>query len=240
MARSGVRPGRGRCRRRARAPLPLVEKLLIDRRAAADAADEEAAEAEVCAPSTLVSLPVDDVYRHAAFAVGPSDVVVDLGAGVGLPGARAVAVHGAKGAVGIELSATRVAQGCAALRRLAATLAAELPPEEAAEDDDDEGKIELRVGDVREADVGGASRVLLFATCFPRPMAAALQRRLAEELPDDARVFAVEARGWRDGLAVGGGGGGGAAARRLERVRGGDVLEADDDVAERVWRVVSG
>ena len=70
-------------------------------------------------------------------------------------------------------------------------------------------------------------------------MAAALQRRLAEELPDDARVFAVEARGWRDGLAVGGGGGG-AAARRLERVRGGDVLEADDDVAERVWRVVSG
>ena len=222
----------------ARAPLPLVEKLLIDRRAAADAADEEAAEAEVCAPSTLVSLPVDDVYRHAAFAVGPSDVVIDLGAGVGLPGARAVAVHGAKGAVGIELSATRVAQGCAALRRLAATLAAELPPEVAAEDDDDEGKIELRVGDVRDADVGGASRVLLFATCFPRPMAAALQRRLAEELPDDARVFAVEARGWRDGLAVGGGGDG-AAARRLERVRGGDVLEADD-VAERVWRVVSG
>ena len=164
--------------------------------------------------------------------------MIDLGAGVGLPGARAVAVHGAKGAVGIELSATRVAQGCAALRRLAATLAAELPPEVAeVEEDEDEGKIELRVGDVRDADVGGASRVLLFATCFPRPMAAALQRHLAEELPDDARVFAVEARGWRDGLAVGGGGDG-AAARRLERVRGGDVLAEDDDVAERVWRVV--
>ena len=157
--------------------------------------------------------PVDDVYRHAAFAVGPSDVVVDLGAGVGLP-ARAPSPSTARRARWASSSGDARRAGCAALRRLAATLAAALPPEEAEEEDDDEGKIELRVGDVRDADVGGASRVLLFATCFPRPMAAALQRRLAEELPDDARVFAVEAKGWRDGLAVGGGNGGGAAARR--------------------------
>ena len=58
--------------------------------------------------------------------------------------------------------------------------------------------LELRVGDARVEPFGAAtSRVLFYATCFPRSLSEMLQRRLASELPAGARVLAAGARGWQ-------------------------------------------
>lgn len=41
-----------------------------------------------------LEMPVDSIYTHPSFALGQSDTLVDLGAGVGKPSALAVLVSG--------------------------------------------------------------------------------------------------------------------------------------------------
>ena len=184
--------------------LPAEERLALDGQIQDAFAVQEA---DVpCRPSTYGELPADDIYRHPAFALSSSDHVLDLGAGDGKLVTTAVLLHGAASGLGIELAASRVADGCAALERLAAALQrAEQSPRwqlGAAGRSFDAWRgsaptVELRVGDARTADFGRATtRALLYATCFPLDLAAALQHRLAAELPAGARVLAAGARGW--------------------------------------------
>merc|ERR1712224_907821 len=55
--------------------------------------------------------------------------------------------------------------------------------------------IELRLGDVVEADLSEATRIVMFATCFPARVSEVLQYRMAEQLPDGARVFVAGSQG---------------------------------------------
>jgi len=192
------------------AELPAEERLALDGHQDPFGGTHPAADAP-CRPSTYGELPVD-VVGHPSFALSSSDKggspdhVLDLGAGDGKLVTTAVLLHGAASGLGIELAASRVADGCAALERLVAALkVAEQSPRwqlaAAGRSFDAWGgaapTVELRVGDARTADFGRATtRVLMYATCFPLDLATALQHRLAAELPAGARVLAAGARGW--------------------------------------------
>mmetsp|Transcript_14881 Transcript_14881/g.42706 ORF Transcript_14881/g.42706 Transcript_14881/m.42706 type:complete len:278 (+) Transcript_14881:36-869(+) len=200
--------------------LPLNEAQQINAPALANA------NASSCLPSTYVPLPVDEVLSHPGFG-GMGAVVHDLGAGLGRPTLRAVLLHGASAGVGVELSSTRWREGCSALRTLGRRLAgaAERPR------DRPTARVELRLGDALLADVSGATRVLLFATCFPAEVVQTLQRKLLEELPDGARVFCAGSRGlWASRLEAEATAG---RHRRRAMLRG----DPDDDILQRVWTV---
>ncbi len=188
---------------RKRSELPLHERQLLDGQFDAFSGDEH-----VCAPSTYAALPAASIFRHVSFGITAADHVLDIGAGDGLLGATAVLQFGAASATGIELSASRVADGCAALARLSGSIRAAPPSPEPLTAP--ERFIELRVGDARTASFGAEapSRVVMYATCFPRDLSVALQVRLASELEVGARVLAAGARGWQAKLhAVHRGGG---------------------------------
>tara|TARA_B100000795_G_scaffold252947_1_gene222837 strand:+ start:75 stop:740 length:666 start_codon:yes stop_codon:yes gene_type:complete len=175
--------------------LPLAERMVLD---AQHVIEEELP----CAPSTYGTLPTD-MFSDPAFwdpAHTADAHVLDIGAGDGQLITTAVLVHGASSAVGIEMAGARVADGCAALERLATALSglhAESAPhwplsatatEVPQQSSNPPRTIELRVGDARTEPFGRAtSHVLLYATCFPLALAQALQRRLAAELPVGAR-----------------------------------------------------
>eukprot|EP00320_Phaeocystis_rex_P003751 CAMPEP_0119065892 /NCGR_PEP_ID=MMETSP1178-20130426/8598_1 /TAXON_ID=33656 /ORGANISM="unid sp, Strain CCMP2000" /LENGTH=273 /DNA_ID=CAMNT_0007047451 /DNA_START=81 /DNA_END=899 /DNA_ORIENTATION=+ len=191
--------------------LPLAERMVLNAQHDALSAQEE----PPCAPSTYGTLPAD-IFSDPAFwdpALAADAHVLDIGAGDGHLIATAVLVHGASSAYGIEMSGARVADGCAALERLAAALgglraqsAPHWPLSAAATEHVREApprKIELRVGDARTEPFGRAtSHVMIYATCFPRGLAQLLQRRLAAELPVGARVLAAGADGWDARLAA--------------------------------------
>ena len=180
--------------------LPRAERMVLDAQHDALSSEEELP----CAPSTYGTLPTD-MFSDPAFwdpALTADAQVLDIGAGDGQLIATAVLVHGAFSAVGIEMAGARVADGCAALERLATALsglrAASAPHwplsaaaiEQPQQSSNPPRTIELRVGDARTAPFGRAtSHVLLYATCFPLALAQALQRRLAAELPVGARVL---------------------------------------------------
>jgi len=192
--------------------LPLLERMAIDaasaERMAIDAASAVALPAEPpphCSPATYVSLPTDSIFEHASFGLGSNDTLYDLGAGEGLPGVRAVLLHGAARAVGVELSSSRVESGCSILRHLATGLAdadAGAGANAGADADDAasasaSAAVVLRRGDIRDVpELGEATRVLFFGTCFPRELSRSVREQLEARLPLHARVFAVQARGW--------------------------------------------
>lgn len=199
--------------------------------------DEEAQQINVgheagCAPSTYVSMPVDDIYWHPGFAVGPGSRVLDLGAGPGRPTMRAVLFHGAEVGLGVELSRTRVRAGCLALSKLSELLS---DPSQRPRDLSG-GKIELRIGDVLTAHVASATHVVIFATCFPPNVTTSLQDKLLQELPEGARIFLAGDKGhWRSGLA-------GTHDRRGWQMLQSSAADGDgeDDILKRLWRVSSG
>jgi len=180
---------------RKRSEMPLHERLLLDSQH-----DVLAGEDLPCSPSTYAALPADSIFSSPLFSLTRGvDRVLDIGAGDGLIGATAVLRYGAASAFGVELSEARVADGCAAMERLASALAAlprEPPPT------DSSSVIELRVGDARTASYGSLvpTRALMYATCYPRSLAVSLQQRLATELPIGARVLAAGVRGWETSL----------------------------------------
>jgi hypothetical protein len=163
------------------ADLPLAERMALDAQL-----DGLIATAELpCRPSTSGTLP-DEIFTDPALGLGGDDHLLDIGAGDGRLGATAVLVHGVASASGIEMAAARVADGCRALQRLATKLnaAAEVAPFSTTS----AGRwaaatqtLELRVGDARTAPFGAATtRVLTYATCFPRSLA---QARAARKKP---------------------------------------------------------
>jgi hypothetical protein len=184
--------------------LPLAERIVLDAQHDALSSEEELP----CAPSTYGTLPTE-MFSDPAFwdpALAADAHVLDIGAGDGQLIATAVLVHGASSAVGLEMAGARVADGCAALERLAtalsglraaavATTAPQWPLSAAAiarpqQSSNPPRTVELRVADARTAPFGRAtSHVLLYATCFPLALAQVLQRRLAAELPVGARVL---------------------------------------------------
>jgi len=108
---------------------------------------------------------VDAMLRLADVRAG--DVVYDLGAGDGRIVIAAARLPGVR-AVGIELDARKVAEARANVAR--AGLA---------------GRVEIRHGDVFDADLGGASVVTLFL--FPE-INARLAPKLRRELGPGARI----------------------------------------------------
>jgi hypothetical protein len=181
--------------------LPLAERLALDAQR-----DLFSSEESPCAPSTYGTLP-NDVFTDPALAINGSSHVLDLGAGDGRLLTTAVLLHGTSSGVGVEMAATRVADGCTALQRLAAALSgmqAFAAPEwplsaagEASRPSAPVRTVELRVGDALVEPIRpSTSHVLMYATCFPLSLAQALQQRLAAELPGGARVLAAGARGW--------------------------------------------
>lgn len=220
-------------------PLPAGEAELIN--AAAKGAQKGAPKTPSCKPSTYLSLPVDEVFAHSAFALQPGrSRVYDLGAGLGRPVLRAVLIGGAAAGVGVEVSATRWRAGCRALRQLSWLLAASPRPTRQPR----EALVELRLGDALEANVSDATHVLLFATCFPPEPLAALQRKLLRELPDGGRIFCVGDREvWLPELQ----GVPPAEGRRMLQVAvpkvplaaavGGKEEEEDVEISRRVWRI---
>lgn len=220
--------------------LPPEEVEAIDRPADRGEDIEGAAK---CKPSTFLSLPVEDILRHKDFDVRPnrSPLVLDLGAGFGRPLLEAVLAHGAGEGLGVELSPTRWRKGCAALRQLDHMLAR--PERRPA---NRTASVELRLGDALQADVAGASHVLLFGTCFPAPVLEGLQRKLLTELPAGARVACIGDRGvWRDELELeleeadgpleaSHGRRGGGGRRSLSRLQ---AEAPDDDLRQRFWHL---
>lgn len=194
------------------AELPADERLALDGQDQDQIFPTRSAADIPCRPSTYGELPADEIFRHPSFALSSADHVLDLGAGDGKLVTTAVLLHGAASGLGIELAASRVADGCAALGRLVLALkVAEQSPgwrlAAAGRSFDAWGgaapTIELRVGDARTADFGRATtRALMYATCFPLELATALQHRLAAELPAGARVLAAGARGWHARLGA--------------------------------------
>mmetsp|Transcript_119324 Transcript_119324/g.337547 ORF Transcript_119324/g.337547 Transcript_119324/m.337547 type:complete len:300 (-) Transcript_119324:131-1030(-) len=211
-------------------PVPTAERLHIDAPAL------NVTDASTCKPSTYLSIPIGEVLEHQGFGFGPSAHVHDLGAGFGRPVMQAVLAHGAAAGLGVELSETRWRTGCDALRRLDFLLAkASRRPKNMSV-----AVVELRRGDMLDADVSDATHVFIFATCFPASVVVALQEKLMRELPLGARVFCVGERGlWPSRLQA-------ASARgsMVRRMLRADVLEhrlqgyhEDDDIMRNIWRV---
>lgn len=102
-----------------------------------------------------------------ATRLGPGDVFVDLGSGVGKVVLQvALAVPGVR-CIGIEIDGARHASACEALRR--AEACGLLEP----------GRCVLHHGDIRQADLGNATVLFAHSTCFPAKMLGALARRIA-------------------------------------------------------------
>jgi hypothetical protein len=153
-----------------------------------------------CKASTYLELPADTILSDPSFQLenGGSQVVLDLGAGVGkIPGA-AVLVHGARKGVGVELSPTRYHAGCDALQRLATWVADDSHVETSLFRSSlvEPVQIELRLEDVLETDLSEIDRIIIFATCFPTSLTRQLQRRMTNHLPVGARVFIIGANKW--------------------------------------------
>lgn len=229
-----------------------VWKLRADEKKLVDAYIGETEEIEHhrrCPASTYLEMPTESIFESAAFALAADDGVVDLGAGIGKTGARAVLLHGARRGFGIELSVTRFQAGCSALRRLGRLLDYQAETRSCSGDDCDDAplnatltlahtlhmfraalvhtaEIGLRHGDAATADIRGATRVLMFATCFPAGFMARLQSKLVRELPVGARVFAAGAKEWASQVKSG--------HRHL------GVLSAEEDaegISHMVWRL---
>eukprot|EP00927_Polykrikos_kofoidii_P057893 TRINITY_DN52123_c0_g1_i1.p1 TRINITY_DN52123_c0_g1~~TRINITY_DN52123_c0_g1_i1.p1 ORF type:complete len:364 (-),score=64.74 TRINITY_DN52123_c0_g1_i1:52-1041(-) len=196
-----------------------------------------------CKPSTYLAMPVDDILAHQGFALGRTSRLCDLGAGMGRPLLRAALKYPGLHAVGVELSDTRWRSGCNALRQLSMILHRPVsrPRNRLL------GKVELRRGDLMQADVADATHIFVFGTCFPTEMMVALQWKLLRELPHDARVFCAGDRGlWRSRLeteeSVDAGSFSPAGQRRF---RGFDACTESedgracvhDDIARRLWRL---
>lgn len=228
--------------------MPLQELHQIDGYGTARPAAANAS--TMCAPSTYLSLPVDDVLTHQDFGLVPgASRVYDLGAGLGKTILRAVLLHGAAAGVGIELSETRWRAGCGALLQLDMLLGdpALRPRNRPA------ATVELRLGDALRADVDvtAATHVLLFATCFPGAVLEDLQSKLLRELPGGARIFCVGDRGiWHgrmellednDGLTEGQASSPQQQQRHMVRLsEEGAGAEDDADIRMRLWRVDVG
>mmetsp|Transcript_100130 Transcript_100130/g.278620 ORF Transcript_100130/g.278620 Transcript_100130/m.278620 type:complete len:288 (+) Transcript_100130:82-945(+) len=184
-----------------------------------------------CQPSTYLSLPVGDVYAHDAFRIDGASRVFDLGAGFGRPLLRAVLAHGARSGVGVELSETRWRSSCVALRHMDFLLSQPM----SRPGRDRPSVVELRWGDALEADLTGATHVVLFATCMPSGVVQRLQSKLVDELLVGARVFCVGDRGhWRSELPEPG-----AAASIPRKVlrQATPANGEEDDISHMVWGV---
>ena len=187
-------------RPRRREDLPIDERRSIDAQR-----DPISSGYGLCQwPSQYGVLP-DEALGTTHFGLSATEHLVDLGAGDGRLSAMAVLAHDAASSLGIELAASRVADGCAALERLALALNTTRQPEHASQPTAAQGHahadaradvqgtgtaaqprrtVTLRVGDVfLAAGYGAATRAVVYATCFPAALSASLQSRLVAELP---------------------------------------------------------
>ena len=125
-------------------------------------------------PSTLMN--VDEMLRIAA--VGPQDVVYDLGSGDGRIVIAAARDYGARG-VGVEIDAALVKESMENARYAGVA-----------------GRTEFRAGDVFDADLKGATVVTMYLLS---PLVERLKPKLLAELKPGARIVAHDYgfSGWK-------------------------------------------